>query len=320
MVNEIVTENVDFEHVITFLDDSPSALHREFADRLRRIFEETLTDRLHSVETALGADRRSLYMALLDMHNVARLNERLQGILTLNYDDFIEDAAAAVYGTPLDFGITAGDSPDDSPALRSPPLLKLHGSFTWQDVWPIRPREATGQRPLWIPPGIRKAKERYPFNLVWGRAREILNCDILRVVGCKLSSSDWDLISLLFSTRLSDLCRGSPYTVEVIDCPRHAAELRDLYPYLDVRSLLAIETRRIGANIASQVTGQPDQQLAALTSSEVTALIERVADRDLNWFHTWLFWMGADLYDEAGDEGLTTPSGAFRAWWERQDA
>ena len=35
LVNEVINENTDFEHVITFLDDSPSRVHRDFADRMR---------------------------------------------------------------------------------------------------------------------------------------------------------------------------------------------------------------------------------------------------------------------------------------------
>ena len=32
VVNEIVGEEADFEHLITFFDESPSAVHRAFAD------------------------------------------------------------------------------------------------------------------------------------------------------------------------------------------------------------------------------------------------------------------------------------------------
>lgn len=321
LVNEIAIRNVDFEHVITFLDDSPSALHRQFAARLRRIFETLLTKRLTHIKRTLGPDRSALYLALLDLHNVVQLNERLQGILTLNYDDFIEDAVAKLYHGPPDYGIAAGVAPKKPTAMGPPPLLKLHGSFGWQDVWPIHPRTRTRQRPLWLPPGIRKATERYPFNLVWGRAREVLDCDLLRVVGCRLSPTDWDLISLLFSTRHSDLGRPTPYTVEIIDCPRHAATLKARYPYLDVHSLLAIEARNIGSSVASQVTGKSSHPpLVELSSEEAAELVETVADRELNWFHTWLFHMGAGLYNEAGEAGLATPSGAFRKWWDKQNA
>ena len=98
----------------------------------------------------------------------------------------------------FDYGINVvGHSTTERP-LR---VIKLHGSFTWTDSWPVRrSRRLKSPDPLWIPPGIQKAKERYPFNILWGLAREQLECDILRVVGCRLSASDWDLISLIFST------------------------------------------------------------------------------------------------------------------------
>ena len=199
-VNELV-DDVDFEHMITFFDESPSAVHRDFAGALRRVFERVLKQELAQAKRDLGQDRLGLYSALLDMYNVDGISERLQGILTLNYDDYIEDAAKAVYGAEVDFGVGVDQEPN-----RGLSVLKLHGSFGWSDVWPIRTGKRIG-RPLWIPPGIRKAKDRYPFNLVWGLAREVLDCDILRVVGCRLGPSDWDLISLLFSTRHSNQCR-----------------------------------------------------------------------------------------------------------------
>ena len=199
-VNEFA-DDVDFEHMITFFDESPSAVHRDFAGALRRIFERVLKRELAQTKSDLGQDRLGLYSALLDMYNVDGINERLQGILTLNYDDYIEDAAKAVYGAEVNFGVEVGQEPN-----RGLSVLKLHGSFGWSDVWPIRTGKRIG-RPIWVPPGIRKTKDRYPFNVVWGLAREVLDCDVLRVVGCRLGPSDWDLISLLFSTRHSNQSR-----------------------------------------------------------------------------------------------------------------
>ena len=188
----------------------------------------------------MKGDHYALYSALLDMYNVDGIGERLQGILTLNYDDYIEEAARAIHGVEVDFGVDSNGKQEGGI-----PVLKLHGSFSWYDVWPIRLRRNAG-RPLWIPPGIRKVKDRYPFNLVWGRARELLDCDVLRVVGCRLGPSDWDLISLLFSTRHSNPNRSDPYQVEIIDSPRHAMWLQECYPYLDVRSVLEIRDQRRG--------------------------------------------------------------------------
>ena len=40
LVNNVIDENADFEHLITFLDDSPSLIHRQFAEDLRNDFSE----------------------------------------------------------------------------------------------------------------------------------------------------------------------------------------------------------------------------------------------------------------------------------------
>lgn len=107
IVNKIF-DDADFEHMITFFEEAPSVVHREFAGDLRRIFERVLKHELARTKSDLGQDRLSLYLALLDMYNVDGINERLQGILTLNYDDYIEDAAKAVYSAEVDFGVGVG--------------------------------------------------------------------------------------------------------------------------------------------------------------------------------------------------------------------
>jgi hypothetical protein len=77
---------------------------------------------------------------------------------------------------------------------------------------------------LWIPPSIEKVKDRYPFNLLWGKAFELLlNCDVLRIVGCNLSQNDWGLISLLFNTQLEP---GGVYEIELIRSHKGGARVR----------------------------------------------------------------------------------------------
>ena len=311
VVNEII-DDADFEHIITFFDESPSALHRDFANQLRRIFEAVLIEQLSQIEQELGTARVALYSALLDMYNITGNNEHLQAILTLNYDNYIEGAAQEVYEAPVNFGIADTDAA--GPRLV---LLKLHGSFWWQDVWPIRPRERDQTTtPLWIPPGIRKAKDRYPFNLVWGLAREVLDCDLLRVVGCRLGPSDWDLISLLFSTRHSHFTRSRPYAVEVIDSPEHAANLKSRYPYLDIRSILEIETHDIGQNFVSEITGGPPRRFADLPTEEAQEIVTASSRLEFNWFRMWLVQMAEGLHRDLGPEATATPSGALRRWTE----
>lgn len=309
VVNEIVEDDADFEHVITFFEEASSAVHRDLAEDLRRIFEKVLKRELDQTKRDLSEDRLALYSALLDMYNVEGINEKLNGILTLNYDDFIEAAARSLH-IDVDFGIDLNGSRNDQV-----PVLKLHGSFSWYDVWPIRLRQ-NAARPLWIPPGIRKVKDRYPFNLVWGRAREVLDCDVLRVVGCRLGPSDWDLISLLFSARHSNSSGSNRYQVEIIDSPMHATKLQHDYPYLDVRSVLEIETYNVGENLVFELGGGP-KRFSDLTENEAKAVMEASDTEEepmKNWFQMWLVQMGEGIQRQLGEEATDTPTGAFRKW------
>ena len=97
LANAVITEETDFEHVFTFLDDSPSRVHRQFADKMRTAFQEVLNERLSSIHEELGEDPVDLYAALLDMHQIQDYPEKLQGILTLNYDQYIENCCPASY-------------------------------------------------------------------------------------------------------------------------------------------------------------------------------------------------------------------------------
>ena len=104
LANAVLTEETDFEHVITFLDNSPSRVHRQFADKMRTAFQDVLNERLNSIHEELGKDPIDLYAALLDMYQIEGFPETLQGILTLNYDQYIETAVQQVIGESVDFG------------------------------------------------------------------------------------------------------------------------------------------------------------------------------------------------------------------------
>lgn len=284
--NDLIDRHTDYEHIMTFLDESPSVIHRRFSAALRQQFEKVLRSRLTDIEEELSNEPSALYAMLLDMYNVDGCPEELHAILTINYDNYIEAAAAAT-GYAIDFGMDVQDSMpiSDQKIIK---LVKLHGSFYWNDTWPVTYQDSASTKPLWIPPGIEKAKKRYPFNLLWGIARELLQCDVLRIVGCKLSGNDWDLISLLFTTRHS---RGEtspdPYRVEVIDSPSQAKTLKKSYPYLDV------------------CPGIEDELLSEL---------QQVPNSEPNWFLAWLQQKAGEL--EQHVTSIDTPTGKFREVWE----
>ena len=240
LVNEVIDAETDVEHVITFLEESGSRTHRVLAQQLRKVFRSVLQRRLNAIKEDLDLASAELYATLIDLHQIPGFVEELSGILTLNYDDLLESAICGLHGMHVDFGVRI-TSPFQSQGL---PLkvLKLHGSFDWIDKWPIG-REESGdsdQMPLWMPPGIQKMKANYPFSVLWGMARELLECDILRIVGCKLSSNDWDLVSMLFTTKHAHSHRY-PYKIEIIDDPNRAIEIKERFPYLEPKSLIELE-------------------------------------------------------------------------------
>ena len=304
LVNAVIDESTDFEHVITFLDESPSALHRQFANELKVIFETVLRNQLDCIQEEICADRLKLYSALLDMHRVQGFPEDLQAILTINYDDFIEEAVKNTYVNSIDFGVQVESQHREAESLI---LLKLHGSLGWADRWPIHTFDDSST--LWIPPGIQKRKERYPFNVLWGRAREVLDCDILRIVGCRLSGSDWDLISLLFTTRHAN-AMGRTYTVEVIDSPVHAIVLRKQYPYLDIRSILEIEEYDVGDKIVGEYLRSSPQDFRGLSADMQKRVLDATPDAE-NWFRLWLVQMAEALSAEPNIDPIVTTTGEF---------
>ena len=302
LVNDVLDEQTDVEHVITFLDESGSAVHRQFAGTLRTTFELALRDRLDAVEREQSRVPNDLYLALLDMYEVSAFPEKLGGCLTLNYDDYLERAVESSPTRTLDVGVVV----DRAPAQRgNTTILKLHGSFSWTETWPIGTRSAADSDTLWIPPGIEKAKGGYPFNVLWGLAREMLDCDLLRVIGCKLGPNDWDLISLLFTTRHTNGSRH-PYAIEVIDSPEHAIALQAAYPYLGIRSLLEIED--VGEQLVGEFGIGVPRRYATLTEEEKGEVVQK-AGRERNWFRIWLKQMAEATFRQLG--GVSTEAGVF---------
>ena len=122
LLNDALDDDTDYEHLITFLDQSPSALHRGFAADVRNIFEAVLTERLEQVQAEQGETPDELYFGLLDFHSVDGLPEVLQGFLTLNYDQYLEHAIARSPIHSLDPGIKIKSPPHAGRPIR---VLKL---------------------------------------------------------------------------------------------------------------------------------------------------------------------------------------------------
>ena len=298
-------EATDFEHLCTFLEETPSVVHRQFAQDMKRTFEKVLRSQLSLIREENENDPVELYAVLLDMHTIKDCPESLQGILTTNYDEYIETAMEKLVGLPVDFGIRVLPSPPQAKGIK---LLKLHGSFGWQQTWPIT-RVEDSDTTVWIPPGIQKAKTEYPFNVLWGLAREMLSCDVLRVVGCRLGPNDWDLVSLLFTMRHADFTIRP--RIEVIDAPLHVEQLKKSYPYLDIQSIFELET--VGKQLVGELSTGFPRELWELSVDEREDLIGKAGLRR-NWFELWLRQKAESFHVEIG--ALETKAGLVESFLE----
>lgn len=307
LVNDVVDDQTDFEHLLTFLEDAPSLRYREFASQLKTVFETVLRAALDKVRRELGDQHSVLFSALVDMHAVRDFPESLSGFLTLNYDSFLEDAIRRT-GRGIDYGVRMNGDGDLHDAI---PVLKLHGSFSWKHTWPIEVGEDLDEG-LWIPPGIRKLKGDYPFNAIWGAARELLDCDVLRIIGCNLGPNDWDLVSLLFTTLH---CRDSatPYDIEVVGRPETAARIATAFPYLNVQSLLEIP--EIGPAFIAEVVGGDPVEFSSLDDVQQSRAMDQAQSKIGNPFEHWLRLKGELMLRDL--QTIETDLGFFQDFVER---
>ena len=307
LINDTIDTDSDVEQIITFLEESESPEHTRLAEQLRTNFRVSLSKRLDDIAEELNMVPAKLYAVLIDLHLISDYDERLSGILTLNYDNLIEYAIDTLHGIEIDYGIHVGNN--NGSGVKSILLLKLHGSFDWLSEWPITILSDTKsdiEQPLWIPPGIQKGKAKYPFNFLWGKAREILDCDVFRVVGCNLSANDWDLVSMLFRTKHGN-AENRSYEIELIDKPGRAREIQRQFPYLKIKSLLELDG--IGEVIVSEILGSPQQQRFDTLEDSEKEFVIAAADRKIsNPFSYWLKLKVEQVYVEVGsvdtDRGL----------------
>lgn len=309
LFNQVVASesNLDIEHLITFLEESPTKEYREFAEDLREVFSNVLQSRLNQVDDEPESQKTNLFAVLVDMHDVHGNAERLQGFLTLNYDVLLERAIVKELGRKVDYGIASKSYENQD---RNVTVLKLHGSFGWSRNWPIETDLRNGAG-VWIPPGVKKPKNEYPFDIIWGRARELLDCDVLRIIGCNLGPNDWDLVSLLFSTRFTHVS-APPYSIEIISEFETVERIRQLFPYLDVRWIPELPS--IGEQVVSEFLGSEPREFDHLSEKLQQQTIYNAKCAIENPFYYWLTQKCEALKTSLKD--LSTDSGVLRNFTE----
>jgi len=287
VINDLASENVDIEQLITLYETSGLSKCQKIAKSLRKAFMGEIQERLNK----LPIDYKPLLLsALVDMYNVKSLDEELHGFLTLNYDTFIETAIQNVKSSINLFLLIDNKNTNFKIELSEKPILKLHGSFNWKNEFPISLINESDRRVdvLWIPPGVIKRREQYPFSLLWGKAKELLHCDVLRVIGCSLNRNDWELVSLLQTTQRFR-SRHKQFSIELIDYDDEGKRKQKDYPYLNIKTALELEGFK--KNLMD------DYSLSPGMGGETTKAFEDYVNNknNINIFERWLRWKGEEL-------------------------
>lgn len=296
--NDLTAEYADVEQIITLHESTGIPKHELIAKNLKKLFKEVIQERTEKLKP-------KLLSALIDMHEISKLNEKLEGMLTLNYENILETAVQEVKGG-VNYSIEMAYKHSSLKESNSTiPLLKLHGSFNWRNEFPIILSDDKNikkhEDALWIPPGVEKRRERYPFSILWGRAKESLNCDILRVIGCSLSRNDWQLVSLLYATQKLNV-RKEPYDIELIDYADQGKQISENYSYLRFRLISEITEVRDYLIKSFSLDSTVEEKL----SKEIESLL---SNRKTNILDIWLKAKGEDLKNR--DIQITTPKGFF---------
>lgn len=171
-------QGVDIEKLISLLAASGIDVHTELAEKFRENYFNVLRA---SLMTAQVRDKPQLAIQLLKMHRNQKFQEEvetLSGIITTNHDGLLQIASEKVFrAVNLGFRFASKDFTQANGVL-VPPILQLHGSFTWRFGIPIEIskllRTSKYADTVWIPPTILKESKNYPFNKLSGLAYELL--------------------------------------------------------------------------------------------------------------------------------------------------
>lgn len=189
-----------------------------------------------------------LHRALFELHLLIEERETLLGIISLNYDDVLDEAYEDLLRKRPNYCLT-------SERDEGLPVLKLHGSFNWNRIKIY----GKSKNISIIPIGINKNYLAPPYNFIWGRAFELLvKCDILRIVGCSLNQNDVGLINLLFKAHFE---RMSKIKIEIIDFQTIGSDhpIKKNYGFFPgiINPLNIEDTLITDASISNYDTGNP---------------------------------------------------------------
>jgi hypothetical protein len=241
-----VDGNLDVEKAISLLSSSGVKRHAVLAEEMRKLYFEDIQS---SLKAAKILRQPKLAMGLLQMHSnptFAANVESLIAIVTTNHDGLLQVASEKVFkAVNIGFPFTSDDFSTANGRLL-PPILQLHGSFTWRFGVPLfvtRLDNLTSYShdTIWIPPTIQKESKNYPFNKAHALAYEALSerCDVLRVVGSSLTQNDWNILSLLFNAqRHCERVKRPIFRIELIMSQSGGISIQNSCSYL--KSMMVI--------------------------------------------------------------------------------
>jgi len=215
---------MNIELLISLIENGKIRGWEQKTRTLKRLVQRDIEARLRPKKKV----RFYLHKALLELHKNPEVQnaEELIGLISLNYDDVLDEAYKEIHGTP-DYCLSLDRAARSSTKI---PLLKLHGSFNWRRGVTMRGRK---RRVEIIPLGSNKHYLHAPYNFIWSRALEILvECDALRVIGCSLSQNDTHLVDLLFKAHLEKTTeRMKSFEIEIVSGETAGRAIRENYGF-----------------------------------------------------------------------------------------
>lgn len=275
--NELISENTDVEHLISVLESQHNYIASE---KLRRFYRNAIVNLTKKLPW--NPLPPNLYSSLIDLHCISEFNEEISSFITLNYENILEKTIKGQFKLDVDY-IVNTVARNKRISKKSIKIYKLHGSFNWFNSRPILIKEMSAISPkdaLWIPPGVEKRKENYPFNFLWGKVVEdLLHCDVLRIIGCSLSRNDWGLIPVLYTIQRFNQ-NNKKVEIEIIDYPDTIKTIKNTYKYLRTKGLIELP----------DVISFYKKQFKSASEAELISEIEnRFADKNkVSPFYEWL--------------------------------
>ena len=293
--NELIDDRVDIEHLISIQETN---YNYKITGELRKVYSEAILTLSKNLVEDLDK-YENLYTVLFDLYDVKGFAEDISCVLTLNYEDVFEKSINEHLGKEIDYVI---ENTIPLTSKKAIPLLKLHGSFNWKNMRPVEVGDMhtfiSTQEALWIPPGVEKKKENYPFNLLWGKAFEyLMNCDVLRIIGCSLSRNDWNLIPMIYTTK-NFSSKSKTFEIEIIDFPEQCSKVASQYQYLKVKQIF---------EIPEVLNFLIKEYYPSLMGSKIIpedvylSLQESITPDKNNIFEIWLQAIGEDMMDKGID-------------------